>query len=161
MARSRVLVICALMVAVAACGSGDSSTAGVSPSPTTVGAIDPDTSGPATVDATAPGSSILNDEEPSVQCLSLRFGSVSDRSVDIAAAARRAAHETARRESAEFRFYLASRAACITHWIAPGRVIILLSVFAKSRPNERREVERARRAMVKCMNEHGIAGDES
>ena len=85
MGRSRVLSIAALMVAVAACGSGDSSTADVSPSPTTVGATDPVTSGPATVDATAPGSSILIDEEPSVQGLSLRFGSVTDRSVDIAA----------------------------------------------------------------------------
>ena len=61
----------------------------------------------------------------------------------------------------ELRFYLGSRATRITYWIAPGRVIILLTVFAKSRPNERREVERARRAMVKCMNEHGRAGDES
>jgi hypothetical protein len=61
----------------------------------------------------------------------------------------------------ELRFYLGSRPTRITYWIAPGRVIVLLTVFAKSRPNERREVERARRAFAKCLNDHGTTGDNA
>jgi hypothetical protein len=60
----------------------------------------------------------------------------------------------------ELRFYLVGRATRVTYWIAPGRVIVLLTVFAKTRPNERREVERARRAMQRCMNEHDMTGDD-
>jgi len=44
--------------------------------------------------------------------------------------------------------------------IAPGRVIVLLTVFAKTRPNERREVDRAKRALQRCMTEHGLTGDQ-
>lgn len=60
----------------------------------------------------------------------------------------------------ELRLYLGSTATRITYWIAPGRVIVLLTVFTKTRQNERREVERARRAMARCMNDHGLTGDE-
>ena len=36
----------------------------------------------------------------------------------------------------------------------------LLTVFAKTRPNERREVDRAKRALQRCMTEHGLTGDQ-
>jgi hypothetical protein len=58
------------------------------------------------------------------------------------------------------RFHLGAKPTRITYWIAPGRVIVLLTVFVKERQNERREVERARRALRRCMNEHGMTGDE-
>lgn len=60
----------------------------------------------------------------------------------------------------ELRFYLGSRPTRVTYWVAPGRVIVLLTVFTKTRQNERREVERARRALTRCMNEHGMTGGE-
>jgi len=53
----------------------------------------------------------------------------------------------------ELRFYLGSRAMRVTYWIAPGRRIILLTVFAKTKRNERRQVERARKALERCMSE--------
>ena len=59
----------------------------------------------------------------------------------------------------ELRFYLGSRQTRVTYWIAPGRVIVLLTVFAKMRQNERHEVVRARRALARCMDEHGMTGD--
>ena len=39
-------------------------------------------------------------------------------------------------------------------------MIVLLTVFSKTKQNERREVERARRAMERCMEEHGMTGDD-
>lgn len=44
----------------------------------------------------------------------------------------------------ELRFYLSGQAVRVTYWIAPGRRIILLTVFVKTRRQERREVDRAR-----------------
>jgi hypothetical protein len=42
-------------------------------------------------------------------------------------------------------------------WIAPGRRIILLTVFEKTKRQERHQVERAKRAMSKCIaEEHAI-----
>ncbi|MCQ3812517.1 MAG: type II toxin-antitoxin system RelE/ParE family toxin [Acidimicrobiia bacterium] len=60
----------------------------------------------------------------------------------------------------ELRFYLGGRPTRITYWIAPDRRIILLTVFAKSRRRERRQVERAKRAMERCMAEgHRVEDD--
>ena len=56
------------------------------------------------------------------------------------------------------RFFCAGRPTRITYWIAPGRVIVLLTVFAKTRPNERREVERAKTVLQRWMTEHGLPG---
>lgn len=57
----------------------------------------------------------------------------------------------------ELRFHLEGRAVRVTYWIAPGRRIVLLTVFAKTRMREAREVERARRAMARCMaEEHSV-----
>lgn len=50
----------------------------------------------------------------------------------------------------ELRFYLDRDAVRVTYWIASGRRIILLTVFRKTRMRERREVERARRAIARC-----------
>jgi hypothetical protein len=60
----------------------------------------------------------------------------------------------------ELRFYLAGRPARITYWIAPGRRIILLTVFVKTQRQERREVRRAKQAMDRCAAEMHTATDE-
>ena len=41
----------------------------------------------------------------------------------------------------------------VTYWIASGRRIVVLTVFAKRRIRESGEVERARRAMARCIAE--------
>ena len=53
----------------------------------------------------------------------------------------------------ELRFYLAGRETRITYWIAPGRRVILLTVFTKSRQQERRQIQRAKRALQRCITE--------
>jgi hypothetical protein len=60
----------------------------------------------------------------------------------------------------ELRFYLAGRPTRITYWIASGRRIILLTVFAKTRRLERTEVGRAKRAMERCVAEAHTVDDE-
>ncbi|MEV0343679.1 type II toxin-antitoxin system RelE/ParE family toxin [Nocardia sp. NPDC050713] len=57
----------------------------------------------------------------------------------------------------ELRFDLDSNAFRVTYWIASGRRIVLLTVFAKQRMRERAEIERARRAMERCMAERHTA----
>ena len=47
------------------------------------------------------------------------------------------------RKLQELRLCLSGRPTRITYWIAPGRVIVLLTGFVKTRPNERREMDRA------------------
>ncbi|MEU2282067.1 type II toxin-antitoxin system RelE/ParE family toxin [Streptomyces sp. NPDC013178] len=53
----------------------------------------------------------------------------------------------------ELRFHLDTDAVRITYWIASGRRIILMTVFRKQRMRETAEVERARRALVRCVQE--------
>ena len=60
----------------------------------------------------------------------------------------------------ELRFYLDGRPVRVTYWIAAGRRIILLTVFAKTRRRERAEVERAKRAMERCIREQHTASDK-
>jgi hypothetical protein len=60
----------------------------------------------------------------------------------------------------ELRFYLRGRALRVTYWIAPGRRIILLTVFWKTKRQERGEVARARRAMEQCMREQHSTDEE-
>jgi hypothetical protein len=60
----------------------------------------------------------------------------------------------------ELRFYLERDAVRITYWIAPGRRIILLTVFRKTRMREDREVDRARRALASCLAEAHMVEDE-
>ena len=54
----------------------------------------------------------------------------------------------------ELRFHLDRIEARITYWLAPGRRIVLLTVFRKTRMAERREVERAVRAWERCASGH-------
>lgn len=60
----------------------------------------------------------------------------------------------------ELRFHLQGRAVRVTYWIVPGRRIVLLTVFAKIRMRESREVDRARRAMRRCMAEEHTADED-
>ncbi|MGV9306996.1 type II toxin-antitoxin system RelE/ParE family toxin [Nonomuraea sp. NPDC003727] len=60
----------------------------------------------------------------------------------------------------ELRFHLDEFAVRITYWIAPGRRIVLLTVFHKTRVRERREVERARRAMRRCVESAHTVDEE-
>lgn len=55
----------------------------------------------------------------------------------------------------ELRFSLDSVPTRITYWIAPGRRIVLLTVFSKRGRRERAEIERARRAYRRCRESHG------
>lgn len=57
------------------------------------------------------------------------------------------------RKLRELRFHLRGRPVRITYWIAPGRRIVLLTVFVKTRMRETGEVERARRALARCRYE--------
>ncbi|MEU7938912.1 type II toxin-antitoxin system RelE/ParE family toxin [Microbispora bryophytorum] len=60
----------------------------------------------------------------------------------------------------ELRFHLSRSAVRITYWIAPGRRIILLTVFRKQRMRETTEIERAVRAMRRCDAEAHTADEE-
>ncbi len=61
----------------------------------------------------------------------------------------------------ELRFHLGRSAVRVTYWIAPGRRIVLLTVFTKARMREDRQIERARRPLARCMaDEHTAEEDE-
>lgn len=62
----------------------------------------------------------------------------------------------------ELRFHLDGRPTRVTYWIASGRRIVLLTVFAKTRMRETSEVERARRVLARCTaEEHTVeSGDD-
>jgi hypothetical protein len=59
----------------------------------------------------------------------------------------------------ELRFHLARQAVRISYWVAADRRIILLTVFRKQRMREDAEVQRAWRAMQRCIAE-GHTADE-
>ncbi len=50
----------------------------------------------------------------------------------------------------ELRFALGRGDVRISYWLAPGRRVVLLTVFAKTRQRERAEVERAMAAQRAC-----------
>jgi hypothetical protein len=54
----------------------------------------------------------------------------------------------------ELRLRLDGQPVRITYWLAPGRRIVLLTVFRKTRMREATEVERAHRAQKVCESEH-------
>lgn len=61
----------------------------------------------------------------------------------------------------ELRFHLGRQAIRLTYWIAPGRRIVLMTMFTKTRRREHREIERARRALARCVAEqHTVEEDE-
>ncbi|MFF3222525.1 type II toxin-antitoxin system RelE/ParE family toxin [Nocardia suismassiliense] len=57
----------------------------------------------------------------------------------------------------ELRFHLSGKAIRISYWLAPGRRLVLLTVFAKTRMRERLEVDRALHAQKVCETEHDRA----
>lgn len=59
----------------------------------------------------------------------------------------------------ELRFYCGERRIRVTYWIAAGRRIIMLTVFAKTRMREPEEIARAVRALGRCRDE-GHTADE-
>jgi hypothetical protein len=60
----------------------------------------------------------------------------------------------------ELRFDLSRQAVRITNWIASGRRIILLTVFAKTKDRDRAQVARAKKAMLACIEAKHVL-DES
>lgn len=60
----------------------------------------------------------------------------------------------------ELRFSLDRRRVRITYYIASGRRIVLLTVFVKTQRQERREIDRAEKAMQRCITEsHTVEED--
>ena len=59
----------------------------------------------------------------------------------------------------ELRFYCGGQRVRISYWIAPGRRIIMLTVFTKTKMRETAEIERAAAAMTRCQRE-GQTSDE-
>jgi Phage derived protein Gp49-like (DUF891) len=57
--------------------------------------------------------------------------------------------------------HLDRQAVRITYWIASGRRIVLLTVFIKTQMREDREIERARRALARCITEEHEMAEES
>jgi hypothetical protein len=60
----------------------------------------------------------------------------------------------------ELRFYIGREQHRITYYLAKRRRIILLTVFRKTRRRERREIDRAERAMERCIAEGHTAEEE-
>lgn len=60
----------------------------------------------------------------------------------------------------ELRFHLQRGAVRITYWIAPGRRIIMLTVFRKQRMRETAEINRAWRAIQRCITEAHTTDEE-
>ena len=60
----------------------------------------------------------------------------------------------------ELRFYCGGLQQRVSYWMASERRIILLTVFHKTRSREAGEVERARRAMIRCQDENHMADQE-
>jgi hypothetical protein len=51
----------------------------------------------------------------------------------------------------ELRFHLGGQAVRVTYWFASGWRIVLLTVFGKTRMRQVREIERAQRALRRCI----------
>lgn len=60
----------------------------------------------------------------------------------------------------ELRFYLGRTSMRLTYWIAPGRRVIFLTVFAKTRDKERAQVVRAVAVMRRCIEANHIVEEE-
>jgi hypothetical protein len=63
-------------------------------------------------------------------------------------------------ELRELRFHLDRAAVRVTYWITPRRRIVLLTVFTKTRMRQDREVDRARRALARCLADEHTADDD-
>ena len=53
----------------------------------------------------------------------------------------------------ELRFHLGREERRISYFIAPGRRIVLLTVFRKTKPRETAQIDRAEAAMKRCVTE--------
>jgi hypothetical protein len=60
----------------------------------------------------------------------------------------------------ELRFYIGRERHRISYYVATGRRIILLTVFRKTRRREPNEIDRAERAMKRCITEGHTAEEE-
>jgi hypothetical protein len=60
----------------------------------------------------------------------------------------------------ELRFYCGGQRVRVSYWIAPGRRIIMLTVFTKTRMRETAEVARAQAALARCLREAHTADEE-
>ena len=60
----------------------------------------------------------------------------------------------------ELRFYCGGQRKRISYWIAPGRRIVMLTVFTKTRMRETGEISRAEAAMARCQLERHTAEAE-
>jgi len=61
----------------------------------------------------------------------------------------------------ELRFHLDRQSVRLTYWIASGRRIVLLTTFVKNRMRAVREVDRARRAIARCIAEDHTLEDQT
>lgn len=59
----------------------------------------------------------------------------------------------------ELRFRLGDAHQRITYWLAPGRRVVLLTVFRKTKMREQAEVDRAHAAQRLCEAEHEAAAE--
>jgi hypothetical protein len=57
----------------------------------------------------------------------------------------------------ELRFYVGRDPYRVTFFVAPDKQIVLLTAFRKSRARDRREIERAVRALSRCVAEYYVA----
>jgi len=60
----------------------------------------------------------------------------------------------------ELRFYCGGERVRVTYWIAPGRRIIALTVFTKTKMRETAEIARAEAAMARCQREAHTADED-
>jgi hypothetical protein len=61
----------------------------------------------------------------------------------------------------ELRFYCGGQRMRISYWIAPGRRVIMLTVFTKTKLRETAEIERAAEAMARCQREGHTANEDA
>ena len=47
----------------------------------------------------------------------------------------------------------------VTYWLAPGRRVVLLTVFRKTRMRESAQIDRALAAQARCARSHGVGHD--
>jgi len=68
-------------------------------------------------------------------------------------------HQAFRGKVRELRLQLLAQQTRVTYWLAPGRRVILLTIFRKTRGAEVAEVARALQVQKRCEAEHGPAHD--